>query len=217
MTDRCPRCGAKRQEGSECPHCGVIYANAERRARETAAATVVIQTTRVRACPSCQGQVSTTAPACPHCGEVFQQQPTAWPVRSLLGYGGAAVLALGVFAPIVRLPIVGTMNYFHNGEGDGVILLVLAAVSVLAVALRRWFVLYGTGGGSLMLLAYALFAWSGKMRTARAEYSASMAGNPFSGIGEAMFSTVQLQLGWVLLFIGACLLLAAAILSRDEP
>lgn len=216
MTDQCPGCGAKRQDGAECPHCGVIYANAERRAREKAAGSVVVQTTRVRACPSCQGQVSATAPSCPHCGEVFQA-PARWPVHALLGYGGASVLALGVFAPIVRLPIVGTMNYFHNGEGDGAILLALAAVSVLAVALRRWFVLYGTGGGSLMLLGYALFNWHRKMSAAKAEFSADMAGNPFAGIGEAMFSTVQLQWGWGLLFIGAGLLLAAAIIPRTEP
>lgn len=215
MTGQCPRCGARRQDGPECPHCGVFYAQAERRAREQAAAAVAAQAALVRQCPACQGQVSVNAPACPHCGEVFQQR-AGWPVRSLLGYGGAGVLALGVFAPIVRLPFVGSMNYFHNGEGDGVILLILAAVSVVAVALRRWFVLYGTGGGSLMLLGYALFDWNRKMNSAKAEYSADMTGNPFAGIGEAMFNTAQLQWGWGLLFVGAGLLVAAAALIRCE-
>jgi hypothetical protein len=31
----CPRCGAPRTGGAECPHCGVVYARAERRAAVT--------------------------------------------------------------------------------------------------------------------------------------------------------------------------------------
>lgn len=61
-------------------------------------------------------------------GELKRQQ--------ILGIAAAAVLFLGVFAPIVRLPMVGSFNYFRNGEGDGIIVLLLAIVS-LALALRR--------------------------------------------------------------------------------
>ena len=48
--------------------------------------------------------------------------------RQLLGILGSATLFIGVFMPIVRLPIVGEMNYFANGRGDGVLILVLAGV-----------------------------------------------------------------------------------------
>ena len=210
----CPGCGAARQVGAECPHCGVIYAQAERRARERAATEAEARAALVRSCPSCQGQVSVSAPTCPHCGEVFQA-PARWPVRALLGYGGAAVLALGVWAPIVRLPMVGPMNYFHNGDGDGIILLALAAVSVLVVALRRWFVLYGTGLGALAFLGHAIYDWNHRMALAGAKYSADMVGNPFAGIGQAMIESAQLEWGWAVLFVGAGLLVAAAAL-RDN-
>jgi hypothetical protein len=43
--------------------------------------------------------------------------------RQLLGIIGSAILFIGVFMPIVKLPVVGEMNYFHNGRGDGVIIL----------------------------------------------------------------------------------------------
>ena len=40
--------------------------------------------------------------------------------RQLLGILGSAILFIGVFMPIVKLPVVGKMNYFHNGRVDGV-------------------------------------------------------------------------------------------------
>jgi hypothetical protein len=36
--------------------------------------------------------------------------------RQLLGIFGSAFLFIGVFMPSVKLPIVGDMNYFANGE-----------------------------------------------------------------------------------------------------
>ena len=39
----CPMCDAPRSNGLECPSCGVIYARAERRVRERAASSVVVQ------------------------------------------------------------------------------------------------------------------------------------------------------------------------------
>jgi hypothetical protein len=40
--------------------------------------------------------------------------------RRLLGILGSTLLFVGVFMPIVKLPIVGDMNYFANGKWDGI-------------------------------------------------------------------------------------------------
>jgi hypothetical protein len=47
-------------------------------------------------------------------------------IRQLLGILGSTLLFLGVFLPIVKLPVVGDLNYFANGRGDGVLVLGLA-------------------------------------------------------------------------------------------
>jgi hypothetical protein len=57
--------------------------------------------------------------------------------RQLLGILGSAILFIGVFMPIVKLPAVGEINYFHNGRGDGVI--VLLAVISFVLVLIRWY------------------------------------------------------------------------------
>jgi hypothetical protein len=58
--------------------------------------------------------------------------------EQILGLVRSAVLFIGVFTPIVGLPIVGTRNYFQNGQGDAVIVLVLALISLLLTLAKRY-------------------------------------------------------------------------------
>ena len=46
-------------------------------------------------------------------------------------------MAIGVFLPLLSMPIVGSINYFQNGRGDGVIVLVLAAILLCSSKRRR--------------------------------------------------------------------------------
>ena len=58
--------------------------------------------------------------------------------RHSLGLIGSVALILGVFAPILSLPIVGSVNYFSNGSGDGTIVLLVALISLLLTLRRRY-------------------------------------------------------------------------------
>ncbi|HND78707.1 MAG TPA: hypothetical protein PLN79_15585, partial [bacterium] len=76
--------------------------------------------------------------------------------KQLVGLIGSLVLFLGVFMPIVSVPMVGNMNYFQNGEGDGIVILVLAIISVVFIFLKKYKVLWGTSLISLGLLLFTL-------------------------------------------------------------
>ena len=58
--------------------------------------------------------------------------------KQILAILGALLLFVGVFLPIVSMPIVGSLNYFHNGQGDGTIVLVLAVISMILAITRRF-------------------------------------------------------------------------------
>ncbi len=135
------------------------------------------------------------------------------PLRQILGLVGSLILFIGVFTPIISLPIVGSMNYFQNGRGDGVIILVLAAFSVFLTLTKRYRFLLFTGGGSLAILAFTFINFQYRMSQMQSQMKESMANNPFGGLGEAMLNTVQIQWGWAVLIIGAALLIAAALLK----
>lgn len=126
--------------------------------------------------------------------------------RQTLGFAGAALLAIGAFLPLVSVPIVGSITYINTGQGDGMIVLGLAAISLLIVFARRFRALWITGLASLALLGYSFM----NLRAAMALLELQLADNPFRGLAN-----IQLQWGWAVLLLGIMLLLAAA--ARREP
>ncbi len=58
--------------------------------------------------------------------------------RQLLGLLGSALLFIGVFLPLVSIPLLGSLNYFQNGRGDGVFVLLLATGSAILTLIQRY-------------------------------------------------------------------------------
>lgn len=131
------------------------------------------------------------------------------PHSMILGLAGCAVLFVGAFAPLVSLPILGSVNYFMNGHGDGVIVLALAGLSAV-LCLLRWFRgLWLTGLGSVALVTFGFVGFQVSMqKMAEAQRHDTGA---FAGLGAALQQSIQLQWGWALLAVGAVLLVAAAV------
>lgn len=137
--------------------------------------------------------------------------------RSTVALLGAALLAIGVFTPIVSMPVVGSVNYFRNGEGDGVVILVLVLISLLLM-IPRWFRgLIVTGTLSLIMLLVTFLRFRQMLSDMRSSMSTDLADNPFRGLGEAMLQSVQLQWGWALLVLGSILLIAAGLMREAQP
>ena len=130
--------------------------------------------------------------------------------RLHLGVGGAILLTIGVFAPLIRLPIIGDINYFQNGQGDGVIILILAAASLVLTMAGRYKGLWFTGIASLALIGFTYVNLQSTVQEIRVEMERDLAGNPFAGLAELAMQSVQFQWAWALLVIGAVAILAAA-------
>jgi hypothetical protein len=133
--------------------------------------------------------------------------------KKRLGWLGVALLVIGVFMPIVSMPIVGSFNYLHNGRGDGVVVLVLAAISGLLIFGKFFRGLIVTALVSLAIMCFSLAHFLTGMNVAREQMA--QVDNLFKGIGQAILSTIQLQWGWLPLLAGAFSILAAGLL-RDE-
>lgn len=134
--------------------------------------------------------------------------------RQLVGLAGALVLFVGVFAPLVSVPIMGSMNYFQNGKGDGVVILVFAGISVLLCLTRRYKGLWLTGAGSIAVLLFTFVNFQNKLGGMKAQMDRDLAGNPFRGLADVAVQSVQLQWGWAVLIVGAVILMIAAAMKE---
>ncbi len=130
--------------------------------------------------------------------------------KQILGLVGSVILFIGVFTPIVSVPIVGNLNYFQNGRGDRVIVLVLALISLVLVLIKWYRWLWLTGPLSLGVMLYTFINFQVRMAEATAKMEQELANNPFRGIADIAMQSVQIQWGWAVLVVGAALLIAAA-------
>lgn len=125
--------------------------------------------------------------------------------KQILGIAGCLITFVGVFMPIVSVPVVGDMNYFRNGEGDGVLVLILSAISLVLVLTKFFQWLWITGGVSLAVICLTLINFRQKFSEAKYKLAREMEGNIFAGIGEVMIDSVQFKWGWAVMLIDACL------------
>lgn len=137
--------------------------------------------------------------------------------KQLLGILGSVMLGIGVFMPLISLPVVGSINYFHNGKGDGVFVLVFAFISLLLVLSHRYRGLWVTSllSAALLLFSVTRFQWG--MSELKADMSTELAGNPFRGIADVAVASIQLQWGLGVMVIGLTLLIVVAALAPPLP
>lgn len=120
------------------------------------------------------------------------------------------IMAFGVFCPIVTVPFLGGQNFFQNGEGDGVVVIGLAAIGFLCI-FRNWFrALFVTGGLSLLVCIYTFINLLTRLNSIRDKMHTDLKDNPFAGLAYAAVQSVQIQWGWILLVGGAVTLMVAA-------
>jgi hypothetical protein len=131
------------------------------------------------------------------------------------GILGSVILFLGVFVPIVYIPIVGNLNYFQNGRGDGVIILVLALISLMLALTKRYRGLWFTGLGSLAVMVFTFINFHTQLSQLHLQLEKDLADNPFKGLVKLAIESIQLQWGWALLIMGAVLVIAGAVVREN--
>jgi|GEM_PF-1092601 len=192
----CRMCRYELQQVTLCPSCGSPTPGHASR------------------CNLCRNSLASLAPIQPSVpvGQSIEQLPAVVKDRrQLYGMTGSLALFVGVFTPIVSAPIVGSLNYFQNGRGDGVIILLLAVVGLIASMVKAYKLLLLSGIASLALLLFTFFNLQYAISQIQSQFEKDLAGSPFRGLGEIALRSVQIQWGWAVLHFGAVLLIVAGV------
>ena len=195
----CLKCGhvnvASTGDGAEaCPQCGAIYSRVE--------AAMAPKAEAMR-----RPQAERPARVIEEYDEAASHGVTQ---RQLIGLVGAAVLAIGVFMPLLSGPMGTSVNMFNNGNGYGASMLALAAGSAGLVLTRRYRLLWGAGAAVLVVLAVLFARVQAGISKAREIMEQELKGNPFRFLADSAMESMQMQWGWAVLVIGAAMLLGCA-------
>jgi hypothetical protein len=136
--------------------------------------------------------------------------------RKIVGLIGSTVLLIGSICPIVSLPVVGSVNYLHNGRGDGLLIIAIAIASAYFALTSRYVQLRRTGLAALAVISTTLWMFQIKIGEIKASLERDLADNPFRGLADLAFSSVRLEWGWVLLIGGSMTLITLSCLVKKE-
>lgn len=134
--------------------------------------------------------------------------------KQIMGFLGSIFLFIGVFAPLIRIPMLGNMNYIQSGKGDGIIIIFLAVISFILTIIKKYKGLWFTGIGSLGVISFTFINLQIIMMKAKAQIETELAENLFKGVADLLMQSVQLQYGWALLIIGVILIITTAVIKK---
>jgi hypothetical protein len=134
--------------------------------------------------------------------------------KQILGLIGASLLSIGVFAPIIKYPVVGSMNTFQHTYWAGPVLLILAVISIFLSLTGRTKQLWLTGLLSITVVAVTFINIQFNLAALREKLTMRLAGNPMSGLADNALQSIQIQWGWALLVVGSFLLMAATVWKK---
>jgi hypothetical protein len=135
----------------------------------------------------------------------------------LLGVLGGSALAVGVKAPLIRIPIAGPISYLHHpkyfGHYDygGLIILVAAGLSIALALLKRYKALWVTGSIALAQLVVTIFAFRQTAAAVTAKADQPDLVDPMLMWAGAALKDAHFEWGIMLIGFGAGLVLTAAI------
>lgn len=109
--------------------------------------------------------------------------------------------------------MMGNINYFSNGNGDGVLVLFMSIISFILALKKKYKWLFFTGLASMAVILFTFINIQIKMSGMKEKMESDLAGNPFRIFADAAIQSIQLQWGLALLFLGAALIIASTLIK----
>ena len=132
--------------------------------------------------------------------------------KQTVGLVGALLIAIGVFTPLVTIPIMGSLNAFQNGEGDGIILLGLEIPILLLILAKKFKYICLPAFAIAGILVYDFINIQNKLHQLSSQSS---------GLAAGMIGSIQMQWGWAILALGVLCLFTCSLSGflkvEDKP
>lgn len=137
--------------------------------------------------------------------------------KQISGLLGAALLFVGIFAPIFGSPLKGAVNYFQFSRFEASVVLGCAALALTLATARRYEFLWMAGLGAFGAMGFTFIKFILITSGSGSRFAEGFFDSPFEGINQLVRRTFALEWGWAALLAGAVLVMAAANLKGTAP
>jgi hypothetical protein len=132
--------------------------------------------------------------------------------RQAVALLGSVLLIVGVFVPILGVPIFHDKSMMALRPYVGMTILGLAALTVLIVLIRKLRWLYVPAVIAVALVAYTPLAMQAQKDSIQSDIKSHIASMP-GGLAGRFVGATSLKYGWTLMMLGAGLVLAVPLLG----
>jgi hypothetical protein len=115
--------------------------------------------------------------------------------KQIIGLIGAIILFAGVFAPLVSIPVIGSMNYYQAVKSEGATVLILAMISFILLLAKQYNGLWFTGLGSMAIMASTVINFQTNIANVKSQIGNEAADSLLSGLTNIAMQSVQIQWG----------------------
>jgi len=126
---------------------------------------------------------------------------------------GSLLLCGGIFSPIVSLPLIGNLNYLYI-PGDSIIIFILSLISLILILQDKFHLLWISGIAALVVIFIGLFDMEILISQIRLGMEELLAPLMFRGLVDVAINSIQMQWGWLFLFLGAGLIIAGSFMNQ---
>jgi hypothetical protein len=127
-------------------------------------------------------------------------------VRQVLGIAGGLALVVAAFAPMLEIPLAGTLTYIGSGSSDGGLVLIWGVAALVFTMVKRWMWLLVPAVMTVLVAGFTFVRFFRLWNGSESE----------GALSDAM-TRGQLQWGWAALLIGVFLLVTSALMKPYEP
>lgn len=137
--------------------------------------------------------------------------------KQIIGLIGSILLILGVFIPLVKIPIVGGISFYDNSKLEAVIVILIAVISIFLVVLKRYILLWLSGFALLAVVSVRGIQVIRKVYSARSTAEKILGEKLTAKLTKKLTSIaiehVDIGLGLIFLVLGAILIILCAFLA----
>ena len=134
-------------------------------------------------------------------------------IKRIAAIVGGLLIAVGVFIPMLSIPVLRDDTYFQVSPGGAVVMLVLGGLTILIAILGRFRLLYITGLLATGLLIYTLFQVDQQKSAAQSDLRDHVIDTPLKNLSHNLISSVGLRYGWPMMMLGAVITISVPLVG----